>query len=884
MLKQTQPRLSQLASAVAVVLGGITLLPSAHAAAPAAGTNISNIASASYTDAGGNPLTTTSNEVTTTVLQVASFTLVEDRNTISNPNSTVNLSHTLTNTGNGTDSFEIDLVNLGGDDYDFTNIGVYLDANGDGVPDDPSANLIGETITLPAGDAVNLIVQGTTPSGQAIGTDGQLQITATSVFDNAVTEQNTDTVVISAGDFVVRKSANVSIAQIGDEVEYTLTYTNRGNAAATDILIRDALPANVTYVDGSAVWSNAAGSLTDVVDGDGYSFDAAGRIVEFTIPSVAPNVTGTLKFRVTVDAATPAGDIVNQAEYQFDPDGPGGEDPTPLTPTNETPVEVPEARVGVINDSATNPYSDAQRDPTDVDLDDTQTQTIAQGATATFTTYVHNTGNLEQVFEVLINQTDLPAGSTVELFKADGATPLTNISGTAALDVGPIAAGDMVELVVKITLPATFTETGVDTSDTIITVHPVGAPTATDSTILVIDDVTPARIDLSNGNVADYTDANVETAEGEGPYDPVIVVDSENTTPGEPVRFPLEIYNGGANPDSFNLTHTVPPGWTVQYEDAAGNIITNLTNVQPGDTVEYFAVVTPPVDAPVGDNDVIFTVTSPITQLTDSMKNNVTIQDERLVTFSPDRQGETTAGGTVTYLHTFTNNGSAIEGDDAGELLVNMTQGGSFTGNVTVFVDVNKDGIFAPNETLVLDGAGNGDLNSLLPAGVNPGESYSIQVKVESPVTALPGQNNTTTVVITPTGDINGVTPPPAVQIVDRTVISEDPLRLVKSQALDTDCDGVADGAYGTGTLAAEPGACIVYRIVATNEGSGTVTNVVINDTTPAYTTLSTAAVATVGAISATPALGGTGTITNQVGSLAPAANAQLDFGVEIDE
>jgi len=123
------------------------------------------------------------------------------------------------------------------------------------------------------------------------------------------------------------------------------------------------------------------------------------------------------------------------------------------------------------------------------------------------------------------------------------------------------------------------------------------------------------------------------------------------------------------------------------------------------------------------------------------------------------------------------------------------------------------------------------------------------------------------------------------VQIVDTTTVTAGQIRLVKTQAVDALCDGIADGAYGQGTIAAQPGQCIVYRIVATNEGNAAVTNVVITDATPAFTTISTPAVATVGAIAAPVlAVGDTGTVTNTVGSLAPAATAQLDFGVKIDE
>lgn len=141
MSNQTQRlKLTQLAASIAFVAGGAAFLPSAHAAAPSAGTNISNIASASYTDSNGSNKTVTSNVVTTTVLQVASFTLIADQTQTANANGQVSLSHTLTNTCNGTDTFNVAVVNNDTrdnttDNFDFSGLNVYLDANKDGVPD-----------------------------------------------------------------------------------------------------------------------------------------------------------------------------------------------------------------------------------------------------------------------------------------------------------------------------------------------------------------------------------------------------------------------------------------------------------------------------------------------------------------------------------------------------------------------------------------------------------------------------------------------------------------------------------------------------------------------------------------------------------------------------
>ena len=131
MSNQTQRlKFTQLAASIALVAGGAAFVPAANAAAPTAGTNISNIASASYTDSPGNSKTVTSNVVTTTVLQVASFTLVSDQTKTANANGQVSLSHTLTNTGNGSDTFNVGVVNNDTrdsttDKYDFTGLNVW---------------------------------------------------------------------------------------------------------------------------------------------------------------------------------------------------------------------------------------------------------------------------------------------------------------------------------------------------------------------------------------------------------------------------------------------------------------------------------------------------------------------------------------------------------------------------------------------------------------------------------------------------------------------------------------------------------------------------------------------------------------------------------------
>lgn len=110
----------------------------ASGALPPAGSVIGNQANATYTDSGGQTKTATSNLVETVVQQVGSFTLVQDNTKTAAPGNVVYMPHTLTNTGNGSDSFALAFANLAGS-FDVSTITVYADANGDGVPDSTTA-------------------------------------------------------------------------------------------------------------------------------------------------------------------------------------------------------------------------------------------------------------------------------------------------------------------------------------------------------------------------------------------------------------------------------------------------------------------------------------------------------------------------------------------------------------------------------------------------------------------------------------------------------------------------------------------------------------------------------------------------------------------------
>src|SRR5690606_32405643 len=312
---KTKFQLSKVAASLAVI-GGVSLLSSqTMAATPLAGTNISNIATATYTDNTGTERVVTSNEVKTIVAQVGSFTLVADRTAQTTPNGQVTYSHILTNTGNGTDKFTIELSDIDDDEtsFDFSNGGkfaVYIDRNKDGIADDQVALTSTSVIELAAGESVGLVVVATTPSTAKNGQLDKLLLTAkvdsksTVTYVDEKTKTNTDTTTITTGAVMqITKAASVNTAKAGDVITYTLTFKNTGNATATNVAIFDVLPDTVEYVENSARYNGSATALTDDEDtADKFQYKD-GKFL-FNIDSIPANTTGKLTFQVTVKAST----------------------------------------------------------------------------------------------------------------------------------------------------------------------------------------------------------------------------------------------------------------------------------------------------------------------------------------------------------------------------------------------------------------------------------------------------------------------------------------------------------------------------------------------------------------------------------------------------
>ncbi|MEJ8837100.1 beta strand repeat-containing protein [Ramlibacter sp. AN1133] len=871
------------AATAALALAFSMLLPatSAHAA-PAAGTVIGNQASATYTDGSGTSRTTTSNLVQTTVSQVKSFTLTANGNQTATPGQTVYFPHTINNTGNGTDSYNLNAATGAPGTPGFTPTGMvyYADANGDGVPD--NATPITTSTPVPAGGQFRFVVAAVVPGGAALGAIGNVTV---NVSDTVTSLSNTDQITVAASAVSVTKSLDITSgpSPSTSAVTVTLRYTNSGTAAASALEITDVLPSGMTYVAGSALWSGS--SLTDTAGGDpagiSYSAVTTGGVTTIiaTIASVPAGGSGDVKFKVNIAsglAPTNGGNqsvTTNVATYKTSTQ-------TTTMSTNNALYTVLQTASVALSASSTVPG-------------DTSTATVAlaaQGSVVSFPIYAFNTGNGTDTLNIsYANIGTFPAGTTFQIFRGDGTTPLIDTNGDGIVDTGPLAPSTTVPmaLVVKATLPASGTP-GAGPFSATFTATSVFSSAATDTVLVSLTAITPSAVDVTI-DAAFGQGGALGTGTGSG-----TAVKTDSVTPLQSASstwlFRMYVNNRGTAADAYNLSlqSAMPAGWGVTfYANTAGSCATLGSSISSTGSIAgqgsllVCAVVTVPsiqsgFAAPGSRTfELLARSASNPTQSNDYAAVAIDLATVNSVSLSPNGIQQTYAGAPVTYTHSVANLGNTAQ-------TVTFTAGFLTDAQVaagwtsSAYIDSNNNGVFEPGTDPLVS------TTSSIPLAV--GASKTIFVRVFAPGSATSASPaDVTTLTATYTGGTTSAT--------DTTGIT-DGLLLLKEQVATACGGGAPAGPYSSNPIAAgaatAPGQCIGYKITATNTTAQTISNVVLSDTVPANTTLNTgcgspaaSGGATIGGTATTT--GSTGTVTATAATLGANASFTATFCVQIN-
>ena len=175
-------------------------------------------------------------------------------------------------------------------------------------------------IASPLPESVTAIV-----NAAAVGDDGS------SGTDPTPDDNTADDEDRLAARVIVSKTDGGVIVEPGDTIVYTLTYTNTGSVAATDVVITETVPVTTTFVLTASTpgWSCPDGS-------------PAGTTCAFTVGRVPAGASGVITFGVRVDSPLPVtlgAFILNAVQVaagnQIEPAGPG------TTATITTPIGIP---------------------------------------------------------------------------------------------------------------------------------------------------------------------------------------------------------------------------------------------------------------------------------------------------------------------------------------------------------------------------------------------------------------------------------------------------------------------------------------------------------------------------------------------------------------
>lgn len=871
---------SHLVLALILLIGGISA--TVWAATPA-GTAIRNQASASYLDDNGRRVKVTSNIVETVIEQVAGFTLQDDAERRAAIGASVQLPHRIVNTGNGDDSFTLSAVNLSGDNIDLDAIEIFADMNRDGVAD--TAVGMTQTPTIVAGGSFDFVVKANVPATATDGSVARVQLTAVSVFSPTLVETDTDTVTAGsdAAVSVTKSMTNIAGASPSGPWRVTLSYVNTGTAAAGDLVLIDALPTGMSYVPGSGSWSGSSvvpsdAGASDVHSGGGsnliwcaYDVSCTGlpeanldadsdssNQVTAIIDYLSAGTSGIVSFDVSIDEQLQPSGLSNQAEFEFDI----ATGTVPRELTNTLVFTVLPSHAVVANGSTTSSIN-SQAEPVTV-------VSASAGNTVQFSNIIWNTGNDTDTYTIEVDNagSSFPDGTLWRLLRADGATPLLDTNGDGMVDTGPVLSGTFSTVIMEITLPVGSSGNNEGAGFAIEKIaRSVSDSTVFDSITDQLGSIVPAAVDLTN-----QAAAGASGALGVGPGPEPNPVSSVGLDANGEAHFKLFISHSGELPTRYDLSASttaggaeLAPGWQVRFEDpVSGDAVVTTEPLITGTPAHVLAVVTPAEGAAAGSTSLYFMARSRDGNIIDEKHDAVIIDALSDLRLDPELSSQLEPGGAVVYTHRVFNDGNSTISD------ISIAVSDSLQAwNTVLWMDTDGDGVLGPADNQITG-----------PLSLGARQSQVIFARVYAPADAALSTENLTTITASWNADADSVS------IIDRSRVTTSHVEIVKTQALDTGCDGSPDPgqSFVVTPIEIAPGNnCVIYRLVATNTSDEMSYNVAILDYTPTWTVYepgATCSRAPCWMVMPTP--GTEGTLSATTDQLAPGESYWLEFSVRV--
>jgi uncharacterized repeat protein (TIGR01451 family) len=521
------------------------------------------------------------------------------------PGGTISFAYTITNTGNTPDRYTVSAVQFAGDGFDLSNLRVVIDSNENGLIDNGEPDFTGNQ-NLDANAHVSIIVSGVAPQTNNAA-KAKLDLIGSSLNDPNVVENNNiaRATINNDANLILNKEARLLT---DGRIKYRIFGSNQGARAARSslsgvivdgtlyfgILLKDALPTNTTLDLLETPTATAGGSMAArVIYQIGFGTwtvtpTAMASSIALFIPDKNPttgspvtdtlNISGgyELNFHVRAKAGLRAGTaIANSAVIQYR-DGTNAERETVSNTTLTAAPTQPGAMIGPQSQptgaaSGTYTFTDPSNNKTwtisrsrNGDLQSDQQNIISSNGSSviSFLNTVQNTGNARDTIQVRFDASDvssiLPNGASVQLYSADGISPISN--GVI------LEPNETVDLIVRVTLPL-----NANAANASVVIR------ATSSIDLSKTDITRDTIgDLPKPDVLIGPMGSASAKEFPDPND------SQSLEPfeGASAQFPQTVRNNGNISDVMNLAleTPLPPGFSARWLNSDGTELTDSNN------------------------------------------------------------------------------------------------------------------------------------------------------------------------------------------------------------------------------------------------------------------------------------------------------------------
>lgn len=589
-------------------------------------------------------------------------------------------------------------------------------------------------------------------------------------------------------------------------------------------------------------------------------------------------VSGSANASTTTNQSSTAGTISNTAEATYSVDGVA----QPKVTSNAV----------VVNTSEVANFTLVATQGASATDDKNEAQVATPGQATTFTNTLTNTGNLSDTYTLNITQNNegtittgnqdykftSPTAITYVIKNADGSTPTAAQLAAGQAQTGTVASGSSISL-----LPGQYAELSYNVTTPSTQVggqSGVGTLTATSTKItsggtLINENQAIVRLPVfAITKTATNTNINLNTANPSIDYSITVKNDGTATYAADAIgvliqdKLPIGLSVDNGTPITVSSTdNTTTNGSAPQILTSGTQQIIAISGVdlKVGETmtITFKALVnkatvdkTKPLvnNADVYDN---YGTTTPTAgdNPTSDIKDSTATSDPTNAHVPNDPTG-TGAGGDSSTPVSFSDRALTLTGSTTAELPPTSATPATYTETIkntgnnpesgltfTITNPSTSDNITPSN---VVYTAPDGTKTTLTPNGSGvytiPGSIGSNQIGTitydVATTGAAVGNSETNTITLIP-ATVTGTTTPTVAAVTNTTNVEG--LKLAKTQAIDADCDGTAEGTFVNTAISGTPGQCVVYRITATNSmTTKSLTNVVISDLASQWNTKAT--------------------------------------------